>query len=252
MNTTHRAHDYQHLVKRWRAVTKKAGLKLQLLANAGDHPVFWLKTPALELSGGIYISAGIHGDEPAATEALIAWAEQNWRKLSGLPLMIFPCLNPHGLCCNQRTNETGADLNRCFHTEEQPVVVALKKAVGNRRFALSLMLHEDYDGQGLYLYELLTKEKGIGEKLIKAASKFIPPDPRTDIDGSRASNGLIRRRFTRSRFDRMGYPEAIWLYQSHTPRTFTVETPSEFALDVRTNALKAVIEECIRFHDARS
>lgn len=245
MNTTHRAHDYQHLARRWRAVTKMAGLKLQVLAKAGDLPVFWFKTPAMKASGGIYISAGIHGDEPAATEALIAWAELNWKKLSGLPLMIFPCLNPYGLSCNVRTNESGVDLNRCFHTDEQPVVAALKKAVGDHRFTLSLMLHEDYEGQGLYLYELLTKEKGLGEELLKAGSKFIPLEPRTNIDGTKAVGGLIRRRFTKSRFDRMGYPEAIWLYLSHGSRAFTVETPSEFALDVRTRALRAVIEECV-------
>ena len=48
------------------------------------------------------------------------------------------------------------------------------------------------------------------------------------------------------RFARIGHPEALWLHLKHSNRTFTVETPSEFALERRVAAHIAVIEEMVR------
>jgi protein MpaA len=102
----HRAHDYRFLIRRWRAVARKAGLSLRPLAQAGDYPLYFLRSKALQTSGGLYISAGIHGDEPAGTEALISWAEENAGRLNTLPLLLLPCLNPWGLINNRRHDES--------------------------------------------------------------------------------------------------------------------------------------------------
>ena len=157
-----RPHDYRHLLQRWRVLARQSGLRMQRIATADGYGVFALRSPALRPEGGIYLSAGIHGDEVAATEGLLLWAEKNVSVLRALHVLIFPCLNPYGLSCNVRTNESGVDLNRCFHTDEQPVVAALKKAVGDHRFTLSLMLHEDYEGQGLYLMSFSPRRRGSG------------------------------------------------------------------------------------------
>src|SRR5450755_2985466 len=112
---SHRAHDYRHLVERWRGVARKSGVPLRRLAKADGCEHFYLRTPALAATGGIYFSAGIHGDEPGSTEALITWAEQQRKKLRDLPLLLLPCLNPWGLVRNVRLNMGGEDLNRSFH-----------------------------------------------------------------------------------------------------------------------------------------
>src|SRR5690349_5062873 len=109
---SHRAHDYRHLVERWRAVARKTGVPLRRLGQADGYEHFYLRAPALAKTGGGYFSAGIHGDEPAATEALLTWAEQQGQKLRELPLLLLPCLNPWGLVQNMRTNLHGVDLNR--------------------------------------------------------------------------------------------------------------------------------------------
>ena len=44
----------------------------------------------------------------------------------------------------------------------------------------------------------------------------------------------------------MGYPEAIWLHLFHSQNTFTFETPSEAALELRVRAHMAVLDECAR------
>src|SRR5260221_4296789 len=59
----------------------------------------------------IYISAGIHGDEPAGPLAIRQLLqENNWPP--GIGLWLCPCLNPDGFVHNRRENPDCADLNR--------------------------------------------------------------------------------------------------------------------------------------------
>lgn len=241
-----RAHDYRHLVERWRHVARRAGLRLQRIARDGGYEVLALRTPALTAEGGIYLSAGIHGDEAAATESLIAWAEENVARLRRLPLLVFPCLNPWGLVRNCRYDHEGRDLNRLFHTDQVPVIAAVRRFVHGHRFALALQLHEDYDGQGFYLYEVQRARPYWGEALLAVAARHIPIEPRARVDGRLFRSGLMRRRVEHRRFARMGYPEAIWLHLEHADRTFTIETPSEFALEVRVRAHAAVLDAAVQ------
>src|SRR5438067_11093578 len=63
--SAHRAHDYAFLVKRWRAVAKQCGLIMRPFAVEAGHRIYCVRSKRLPAEGGIYISAGIHGDEPA-------------------------------------------------------------------------------------------------------------------------------------------------------------------------------------------
>lgn len=195
---------------------------------------------------GLYLSAGIHGDEPAAPEALTRWAEKNAARLMKMPLLIFPCLNPWGLRNNVRTDSSGRDLNRLFHSDTHPVVAAVRRVTRPHQFHTALLMHEDYDAQGVYLYEVQRGAQRRGEELLARAEKILPRDPRRKIDTSTARDGLIRRRVTRKFFAKMGWPEAIWLHFEHARHTFTFETPSEAGLELRVRAHMAVLEECAR------
>lgn len=242
---SHRAHDCKFLLKRWRAVARAAGLEMRpIFQQTPEHTVFAVKSKSLAKADGIYLSAGIHGDEPAATEALIFWAEQNVKRLAQLPLLIFPCLNPWGLANNSRVDQDGRDLNRHFHHDEAPLVHALKQLAKPHRFALALTLHEDFDGQGLYIYEVERAAPFWGQDLLNIARPIIPIEGRTTIDGRRANAGVLRRKISAKKFPML--PEAVWLHLHHAQRTFTIETPSEFALDRRVQAHVAIIDECVR------
>src|SRR5688572_7108237 len=211
----HRAHDYRHLIKRWKQVAQAAKLSMRSFAIAAGYNIFCIKTRALKPSGGIYVSAGIHGDEAASTDGLIQWAEENVDRLPDLPMFMLPCLNPWGLVNNIRVNEMGLDLNRSFHRNDVPVMTAVKELIAPYQFLAAIMLHEDYDGQGLYLYEVERVRPYWGEALLAAAQAHLPLDPRMRIDGRLARAGVIRRRFDLRRFERLGYPEAIYLHQHH-------------------------------------
>jgi hypothetical protein len=237
------SHHYSQLIDRWRAVGKACGIRVRKFAAADGCDLFYARTPALAKDGGVYLSAGIHGDEPGGPAALLEWAAAQGRRLRELPLIILPCLNPWGLRSNVRMDAQGNDLNRAFHREDLPQITALRQLLEGYRFDAAVMLHEDYDGEGLYLYEIQRSEPNWGESLLAAGAKVIPLDPRSRIDRYHAREGLIRRRFDRPKYRRMGHPEAIWLHLHHSERTFTVETPSEFALEQRVAAHGAVLDE---------
>lgn len=236
-------HNYRQLIRRWRNVARKHRLLMRPFAEASGHPVFSISSRNLPTKGGIYLSAGIHGDEAGATEGLIAWAEEH--DLSSLPLLILPCLNPWGLVHNNRLNQTGEDLNRLFQHDKSPVVGALKQLIEPYRFRLSISLHEDYDAMGVYLYEMEGASPFWGEALLEAVHPLIPVEPRRRIDGKSFKAGVMRSKLNLQRFRKLGYPESVHLHRFHSERTFTFETPSEFALEQRVRAHVALLKSAI-------
>jgi hypothetical protein len=243
---THRAHDYPYLIERWRAVAAKTGLVMRRFSKGPDYSLYALRSRSLPRDGVIYISAGIHGDEPAGTEGLIAWAQKNTRLLRSRPFLLVPCINPWGLVNNSRTDAMRRDLNRAFQNDDVPEIAALKRLIAGRRFSLAMTLHEDYDAQGIYIYELKAQVPHWGEALLRAARPYLPADRRTMIEGREASGGLVRPVLDLTIFEEIGLPEAVSLHLAGCPRVFTLETPSEYSLDRRVRAHVAVIGECLR------
>ena len=105
----------------------------------------------------VYLSAGIHGDEPAPVEGLIRWAEASLAKLESWNWMIFPCLNPWGLERNIRFDAEGRDLNRFYDSRKVLQINAQRALMRGARFDAAATLHEDYDSRGFYLYEVAAK-----------------------------------------------------------------------------------------------
>ena len=240
----HRVHDYRHLIRRWRQVAAVAGLRLRSLVRHDGYQIHYVCSPRLGKECGLYISAGIHGDEPAATEALVQWVEKCPGALTKLPCILFPCLNPWGLVQNSRLDRGGNDMNRAFQDRKHPVIDRLREVIASHTFRLALTLHEDYDAQGFYVYEPARRAPHWGEDLVRVASRHIEIDGRKTIDGRRARNGLLRKKLTPSGWDKL--PEAVYLHFHHAERTFTFETPSEFALDCRVRTQVALIDACVK------
>src|SRR5262249_44058659 len=64
-------------------------------------------------AGRVYISTGIHGDEPAGPLAALRLLQEN-RWPEHFEIVFCPCLNPIGFAANTRTNGEGIDLNRDY------------------------------------------------------------------------------------------------------------------------------------------
>ena len=197
------------------------------------------------LNTQLYVSAGIHGDEPAGTEALLAWAEKNYKLLSKIPLVIYPCLNPWGLIENSRLNVKGKDLNRSWDKYGEVIISEVIKRSEGARFRLAINLHEDYDANGIYLYEPPhgKKRDDLADKILSSGRKYIPIDTRKKIEGRWARNGVIRP--AASSLPKEGLPEAAFLQKFRSDRTFVFETPSEYDLRIRVQAQVAMLERAV-------
>ena len=243
-----RTHDYRHLVRRWRVIARGAGLKLEEFARQDEYPVYCLRTPGDPAAGALYVSAGIHGDEPAAPEALACWAEAHLAahvRVSGArPLFLLPCLNPWGLVHNQRADHKGRDLNRIFDRRVSPIP-ELRRLLTGWRFDLGLHLHEDYDAQGIYLYEAHAGRTRWDTELLRAcASGGMPIENRRRIDDWAFRNGVLAKPIDLKEVPQV--PEALYLLRHHTSRACTFETPSEFGLARRVRAHVRMIRACLQ------
>jgi len=241
-----RVHHYPDLLRRWRKISRAAGLKMSKIVSSDGLPVYEVRSPALTQTNGIYLSAGIHGDEAAGVEGLARWAEVNLRQLSSLPLIFFPCLNPWGLIHNSRNSQSGDDLNRSWGGSGNLLTSTVQNRIRGMSFQLSLNLHEDYEGNGVYLYELTRgrAHPSLGEIILKSAAKIIVPDSRELIDGRKAKDGIIRPRPRNILPDEM--PEALFLFKQHADQSYTLETPSEFDFQGRADAQFRMIHTALK------
>jgi protein MpaA len=193
----------------------------------------------------IYISAGIHGDEPAGPlAALRLLQENNWPE--NLELWLCPCLNPVGFTLNSRANLKGIDLNREYlKPVAEEVLAHIAWLERQPKFGLCLLLHEDWESHGFYLYEQNPDKKpSLAEKMIEAVQKVCPIDLSETIEDRPAQNGIVRPNIdSRSRPD---WPEAFYVITHKTRLSCTLEAPSDFPLPTRVNALVTSVNVALK------
>jgi murein peptide amidase A len=189
----------------------------------------------------LYLSTGIHGDEPAGPLAILQLLRQN-RWPEGLEIWLCPCLNPLGFESNRRENALGIDLNRDYrHLLTEEVRAHVGWLQQQPIFDLTLILHEDWEAGGFYLYELNPDHlPSFAEPMIEAVAKVCPIEPAELVDNWPARGGIIRPQVHPK--DRPQWPEAIYLINSKTRRSYTLETPSDFPLATRVTALCTAVQ----------
>ena len=228
---SHRSHDVGFLMRRWHEVAREAGMRVDGLNATSQTAPLALSNLGKGSGGGVYLSAGIHGDEPAAVQGLLQWAEESIPFLKNHPVIIFPCLNPWGLTNNVREDEEGRDLNRCFDQRENELVAWVHHLIEGYRFRVAACLHEDFDAKGVYLYELARRGEHFGQSLLKKLESIIPRH-RGRVDGRDLRNGVMRRTRGLKQVAQEigGMPEAGYLFLNCARTALTFETPSEYSL----------------------
>jgi len=253
----HCAHDYAALMERWGAVAEGAGWEAVILIEHGGYPVVGFRSRGeWDDERGLYVSAGVHGDEPAGVWGLLEWAEGNVEALSRRSVLALPCFNPWGLVENRRSDHEGRDLNRLFNKMSPPLFKKWRSFVGKRQFRLALHLHEDYDAQGLYIYELGRRGCDYGGPILAKCESIIPIQSGAEIDGSPFKNGVLARKkdfatIVDKKLEGGGVPEAIYLRMKCAQVALTFETPSEFSLYERVRAQRCFLEAALEVVDAR-
>ena len=167
-------------------------LERELFPGAGELPLYGMRRLAKRERLSVYISTGIHGDEPGGPVALAEMLEANaWP--SDVSLYLCPCLNPTGFPGNTRENLAGIDLNRDYRHFKAPEVAATAWIDGLPEFDIAICLHEDWEAKGFYLYELNPeKQFAASEAMLEAVGAVCPIDQSELIDGRPAKGGLLR------------------------------------------------------------
>ena len=238
-----RPHDYGLLVRRWKAAVSGAGLRMHQIAKQAGFAVYGIQSRVQDSrQPALYLSAGCHGDEPAGALGLLEWVEANGKRIAKQNVVILPCLNPWGFSNNVRTDAEGHDLNRQFHSSTHPIIQGWRSFVKDRELKLVVTLHEDYDANGIYAYELNSRSgHSYAEPLLSRCERRIPREWRKTIEGRRAKRAIVRR--TRGvPVVEEGMPEAVILFASENCATLTFETPSEFSLFDRVWAHREFVE----------
>lgn len=192
----------------------------------------------------LYLSSGIHGDEPAGPlTARQLVEEDDWP--SDADLWLCPCLNPTGFPLNQRESIQGADLNRDYrHQQTGEIRAHVDWLARQPDFDVALCLHEDWESHGFYVYELNPQRRpSLADKIIQAVEPVCPIDRSPCIEGREARGGIIRPDLDPS--TRPSWPEAFHLIQNKTRLSYTLEAPSDFPLATRVAALVAAVRAAL-------
>jgi hypothetical protein len=147
--------DIHAVLRDLESAALKHGWTAEIFFTHGEFKWLALRRPSriTHHASRIYISAGIHGDEPAGPLAALKLIQEN--PLAGeCGDFLLPCLNPAGFTLNRRENADGIDLNRDYRNPKSAEVRAhIAWLERQPRFDLYLCLHEDWESRGFYLYE---------------------------------------------------------------------------------------------------
>src|SRR5271154_7510076 len=244
--------DIRAVLRDVETAAQQYGWTSEIFHESGEFKWFALHRKPLSTfnsqpSTRLYISTGIHGDEPAGPLATLRLLqENNWPP--DAEIFFLPCLNPIGFTLNKRENADGIDLNRDYRnpqaTETRAHIAWLER---QPKFDLYLCLHEDWESHGFYLYEQNPDSKiSLAEKMIEAVQKVCPIDPSEIIEDRPAQNGIVRPNILPQ--ERPLWPEALWLITQKSRQGYTLEAPSDFPLQTRVNALVAAANAAISFN----
>ena len=187
----------------------------------------------------IYLSAGIHGDEPAGPLAAMAILTAPWLTATDADWTICPALNPAGLRAGTRGNAAGIDLNRDYQRRESMEITAHAAWLTARPVPdLFISLHEDWETTGFYFYEInLTADADAPARaasILAATAAILPTEPAVVIDDHPVRQpGWIHHAAEADLPDQ--WPEAIFLAKNGCPLSFTFETPSQAVLEKRVD-----------------
>ena len=231
-------------LREFRDEAEQRGFSCTSLAETSAGPILGFTSPGD--GDPLYLSSGIHGDEPAGPLAALALLKDGFFD-HGPSWTLCPAVNPVGLAAGTRENGEGHDLNRDYLARRTAEVQAhagwLDQCPVPRMF---LSLHEDWESTGFYFYEinLGADDPDRAASILAAVGPWFPPEPSEDIDDHLVrSPGWIYHE-AEADFPEH-WPEAIYIAKRDCPLSFTFETPSSAKLEDRIAAHCAAVRAAI-------
>ncbi len=237
--------DPAAFAERMETSARRSGLKVATFGRIGGVPLLALTGRTPGPRPRIYLSAGIHGDEPAPPLALLEMVEAGIFDQRAV-WFVCPLLNPAGFLARTRGNGAGLDLNRDYrHLLSEEIRAHTRWLAAQPCFDLALCLHEDWEAGGFYLYEITAQPTpGLARAIVAAAATRCPLERSATIDGWAVTEpGIIHPGADPA--VREAWPESIYLQAQLTPLGYTFETPSGLPLAQRIAAHRAAVEAAV-------
>ncbi|MBK1878622.1 M14 family metallopeptidase [Pelagicoccus mobilis] len=219
------------------AAATAAGFTSTPLGKVESYPIIGLTRPSQQTpprNFHLYLSTGVHGDEPAGPLALLEILKRDLLPRE-IQISILPLVNPTGFVTQTRENAQGDDLNREFRTPKNPETLAAKQFIDTLPpFDLSVALHEDWESSGFYMYAVSpSPDDPVFRDILDDTQNSGPIDLAPEIDDSPAQDGLISRPIEGAIESREDWPEAFLLYSKNKHIHLTTETPSSLPIKTR-------------------
>jgi hypothetical protein len=257
--------SYETLERAWKGLRRSHGVRIREIACEGVARTLLLAEAGAPLAPAVHLCAGVHGDEPAAPWALLSLVRDGLldRRFA---YRIWPCTNPSGYRLGTRANAEGADVNRSFGKGgTTPEARAIVTALRDRRFELSIDLHEDFEAGGFYLFEPGSagiassggEASGLGPAVISALDDAGIPIHRLEsgFDVGYPPGSGHRCRFERGRvlpdideelqLFRGGLPLSIFLARRLARKVLTFESPRGLPWEDRIAAHRVAVVAAI-------
>ena len=256
------AGSYEELTAAWKGLRGVRAASVREVACVGARRTLLvadvMNDPAAPY---VAIAAGVHGDEPVGPWALLSLVRDGLldRRFN---YRCWPCNNPSGYALGTRENAEGNDINRSFSRGgETPEARAILTANRNRKFALTLDLHEDFEADGFYCYEpVIDGSAPYGAHVVRAVEDSGLPlqELRDDFDLGYPVEALHLRGLERGRvlpdtaaemayFD--AWPYSLALLRRAARRALTFETPRKLPWEERLALHRlAVVTALARAH----
>jgi hypothetical protein len=191
------------------------------------------------------ITGGVHGNEPAGVEAILAYVEylRLQKPEQKYNIRFVPVVNPWGWCHNIRFNGDGYDVNRDFNSFKTQEGRIIKNHFKGHDLDLIIDLHETVS-DGNFIYNYSTEYITTAEELIMFLSANNYKIEQEYKDHSyKVKNGILMFPAYAIYFQNWFYrsPLAHYFYIHHNRLAFTFESSVREKWNKRVGAHKTVI-----------
>ncbi len=218
---------------------------METAGYADDYPIYCIRLggdPAGRKR--VLLSGGVHGDEPAGPESVLAFLERDpVDLLEDFVFLILPCVNPWGYVNNKRENSRGQDINRSFSESGVSEGEIGRRTLKGERFDLYVDLHEDWEAAGFYMYEVRRDGQYAGPDVVRKVEKVGPIDPDSEDD-----NDIPVSRGVYKVDPAWGIGGIVpYVYHYHADHALIFETPTGWPMAQRTAAHLAGLDSVLEW-----
>ncbi len=232
--------SYDQVVRRVEALASP-GRTVETIGTVEGHPILRIRAGRPRRLR-VFLTAGVHGDEPAGVEAVLRFVEEDMEPWLGqVEFTAMPCVNPVGYVRGTRDNGAGVDINRSFEGSDVPEVQLVKKVLEGCRVDAFVDCHEDWEANGFYMYEGLRQGSAVGPAVIAEVAERASIDPDSGEDSRPLSPGVYE---ISPSWGQVGL--APYVLHGHASRACIFETPTEWPLEKRAAVHRVALDAALR------